>query len=171
MGNNEGWLYVTFLWGTVGNCSFFHIPFIFPSPLCSLYFSTHTYIHLLPLWCFIQGQLNISCLQVFLVLESCGFALSFFITWYSKSDRDSLMDLLILGQMPDAILEYHIFSLPFQVGILFINRSNLWSPASSWVSSHTHVLLHSTRCMFAYVTHALLKDSRLSHVFHTLNLP
>lgn len=40
---------------------------------------------------------------------------------------------------------------PFQVGIIFVHRPNLWSPVSSWVSSHTHVLLHSTRCMFAYV--------------------
>lgn len=41
---------------------------------------------------------------------------------------------------------------------------NVMVTASYWISSHTHVLLHSTRCMFTYVTYAPLKDSWLSRV-------
>lgn len=48
---------------------------------------------------------------------------------------------------------------------------NVQVPESSWISFHTCVMHHSTRYMFEYVTHAPLKDSRLSHVFPTLSLP
>jgi len=160
MGNNEGWLY-----GTVGNSSLIHITFSF---VLSLHFHTHTLIRTPS--CFVMFYSWATKYFLFAVFpwhrKLCGFALSgFFITWYSKGDRD----LLILGQMP---YWCHIFSL----GILFIYRSNLWSllfnaPASCWISSHTHVSLQSTRCAFVYVTvtHTLLKDSRL--MFYTLNLP
>lgn len=90
----------------------------------------------------------------------------FLITWY-KGDRD----LLILGQMPDDILVSHLQFAFFQMGILFINRSNLWSllfnvPASCWISSHTHVSLHSTHCMFAYITHPPERQSAQSCFIH-----
>ncbi len=148
--------------------------------LCALFTFPHThwYAHPVSLWCFIQGQLNIS------LSFPCPRRLWFcfvFITWYSKGDRDSLMGLLILGWMPDATSVCHFFSLLFMWEyyllisqtweVVYIVVSAFWMnvmvTASYWISSHMHVLLHSTRCMFAYVMHALLKDSWLSHVFHT----
>lgn len=82
--------------------------------LCALFTFPHTrwYAHPVSLWCFIQGQLNISCLQFFPCPRRLWFCFVF-ISWYSEGDWDSLMGLLILGWMPDATLVCHFFSLLF----------------------------------------------------------
>ncbi len=45
MGNNGGWLYVTSLWGTVGNTSLFHVFYIPSSFVLSLHSPTHIDTH------------------------------------------------------------------------------------------------------------------------------
>lgn len=149
--------------------------------LCALFTFPHTpwYAHPVSLGCFIQGQLNISCLQFF-PCPRRKILLCFYLLIQWRRLRLTY-GLTYSGMDARCHIGVPLLQFAFYVGILFVNKSDLGSrlycclcvlnerdvTASHWISSHTHVLLHNTHYKFTYVTHALLKDSWLSHVFHT----